>query len=106
MSTQGTAGRSEAELPVEQRPNPPPRGDLQGYDLDRTDGDRADAGDGKWNFHEELRRRNLEILLWTNLIFNPTLILWGIFDYFLAPASWRYFLSLRLAGVAVNTTAI
>ena len=40
--------------------------------------------------------------MWTNLIFNPTLVLWSIFDYYLVPESWSYFLSLRLAGVALN----
>lgn len=53
-------------------------------------------------FHEELRRRNLRILLWTNLIFNPTLLLWSVFDFYLIPEFWGYFLFLRVAGVVLN----
>jgi signal transduction histidine kinase len=61
---------------------------------------------GTARFHEELRRRNLRILLWTNLLFNPALLLWSVFDYYLVPEFWSYFLLLRVAGVVLNFTVL
>jgi len=53
-------------------------------------------------FHEELRERNWSVLLWTNLLFNPALLIWSVFDYYLVPDLWRSFLGLRIAGVVFN----
>jgi signal transduction histidine kinase len=54
-------------------------------------------------FHDELRQRNLPIVFWTAVIFNPTYLLWSVFDYFLAPDEWGFFLILRICGVAINS---
>ncbi len=57
-------------------------------------------------FHEELRNQNWKVLLWTNLLFNPALLIWSFFDYYLVPELWKYFLFLRLVGVALNFTVL
>ncbi len=106
MSTLGFDDRSGEVRLGEYRPDSLEHRALLGDGTAREDSGQLDASDGRDRFHEELRRRNLGILLWTNLIFNPTLLLWGVFDFFLAPDSWRYFVSLRLAGVAINTATM
>ncbi len=57
-------------------------------------------------FHEELRRTNLPLLFWTVAVFNVAYLAWGIFDYFLVPSHWRYFLTLRLIGTAANALIV
>ena len=54
-------------------------------------------------FHAELRQRNLPIVLWTTVVFNPTYLLWSVFDYFLAPATWGFFFTLRICAVAITS---
>ena len=53
-------------------------------------------------FHDELRRNNLRMVFWTATAFIPAYLAWTVFDFFLAPAHWRYFLALRLAAVVLN----
>jgi hypothetical protein len=58
-------------------------------------------------FHRELRRRNLRVVFWTAVIFNPVYLLWAAFNFFLAPESWGLFFILRLSAVVINSlTAI
>jgi len=54
-------------------------------------------------FHDELRQRNLPVVFWTAVVFNPVFLLWSVFDYFLAPDYWGIFLILRVCAVAINT---
>ena len=58
------------------------------------------------SFHEELRRTNLPLLFWTVAVFNVAYLAWGVFDYFLVPGHWRYFLTLRLIGTAANAVIV
>ena len=58
------------------------------------------------SFHEELRRTNLPLLFWTVAVFNVAYLAWGVFDYFLVPGHWRYFLTLRLIGTAANALIV
>lgn len=54
-------------------------------------------------FHAELRQSNLQVVFWTTAVFNPAYLLWSIFDYFLAPANWGFFLVLRISAVVINS---
>jgi signal transduction histidine kinase len=72
----------------------------------RYSSDTVTSPPSREGFHDELRRKNFQILVWTNLIFNPTLLVWSVFDYYLIPEYWGYFLVLRSAGVAVNFAAL
>jgi signal transduction histidine kinase len=53
-------------------------------------------------FHAELRARNLPNLVLSVWVFNAIYLGWTLFDYSLAPDRWRFFLALRLTGVALN----
>jgi signal transduction histidine kinase len=57
-------------------------------------------------FHEELRRKNQPLLLWSVVVFNIAYVSWTVFDFFLAPAHWRYFLALRIIGALLNTLVV
>ena len=57
-------------------------------------------------FHEELRATNLPVLFWTVAVGDAVYLAWGIFDYFLVPAHWRYFLALRLIGAAAHALIV
>lgn len=57
-------------------------------------------------FHEELRRRNLQILFFSACIFNPAYVAWSLFDWFLAREHWGTFLVLRLTAVTINTAIV
>ncbi len=57
-------------------------------------------------FHAELRRRNLRILFWSAVIFNPLYVAWTILDSILVPAHWGTFLVLRLVAAAINTAVV
>ena len=57
-------------------------------------------------FHEELRKQNWTVLVWTNILFNPALLVWSFFDYYLVPDLWKHFLILRIIGVAFNFTVL
>jgi signal transduction histidine kinase len=54
-------------------------------------------------FHEELRRKNLPILLWSACVFNAAYLAWTGFDYVLAPDLWRRFFLFRLSASGINT---
>ena len=54
------------------------------------------------DFHEELRRRNLPLLIWTAVIFNPVYLAWSGFDRLLVPEQWIHFFWLRLAVFVIN----
>ena len=56
--------------------------------------------------HEELRRTNLSVLFWTVAVGGPVYLAWGVFDYFLVPGHWRYFLTLRLIGTAASALIV
>jgi signal transduction histidine kinase len=53
-------------------------------------------------FHEELRRSNLPLLFWTVAVFNVAYLGWGVFDYFLVPGRFWYFLALRALAAVLN----
>ncbi|MFV2071447.1 MAG: ATP-binding protein [Thermoanaerobaculales bacterium] len=54
-------------------------------------------------FHEELQRRNRPILLWTAIVVTSLYVAWTVFDFFLVPELWFYFLLLRLTAAGINT---
>ncbi len=53
-------------------------------------------------FAGELRQLNYTIFLRTVMVFSPFYVLWGVFDYFLAPATWRILLTIRVASVVLG----
>jgi signal transduction histidine kinase len=55
-------------------------------------------------FHEELRRKNRSVFLWSAAVFNTAQLAWVGFDYVFAPEHWHEFLLLRLALFVVNGT--
>ncbi len=57
-------------------------------------------------FHEELRRKNLPLLVWSVVVFNIAYLTWTVFDFYLAPVHWRYFLALRILGALLNTLIV
>ena len=57
-------------------------------------------------FHAELRRRNLRILFWSAVIFNPLYVAWTVLDSILVPAHWGTFLALRIVAAAINTAVV
>jgi signal transduction histidine kinase len=57
-------------------------------------------------FHEELRRSNLPLLFWTVAVFNVAYLAWGVFDYFLVPERFWYFLSLRVVATLLNAITV
>lgn len=57
-------------------------------------------------FHEELRNQNWKVLIWTNFLFNPALLIWSFFDYYLVPELWKQFLVFRIVGVVFNFTVL
>jgi len=105
--------RGNAAAAVEEVPTSQPL--LSGVDLAEPDVEAELAtpvlprGRVKINvesFHEELRRTNLPLLFWTVAVFNVAYLAWGVFDYFLVPDHWRYFLTLRLIGTAANAVIV
>jgi len=105
--------RGDAAAAVEEVPTSQPL--LSGVDLAEPDVEAELAtsvlprGRVKINvesFHEELRRTNLPLLFWTVAVFNVAYLAWGVFDYFLVPGHWRYFLTLRLIGTAANALIV
>jgi len=80
-----------------------------GIDLTPTADAIADArsdpeiGSNSRGFHDELRQSNLQVVFWTTVVFNPAFLLWSIFDYFLAPDTWEFFLILRICAVVINS---
>ena len=54
-------------------------------------------------FHDELQRRNRPILLWTAIVVTSLYLVWTVFDFFLVPELWFYFLLLRLTAAGINT---
>jgi signal transduction histidine kinase len=54
-------------------------------------------------FHAELRRKNLPILLWSTVVFNAVYVGWTVFDHVLAPDHAGWFLVLRLVAAGLNT---
>ncbi len=90
----------DSQLPAESNPGIDP-----GSAVDAVTGGREAPGtetDLK-GFHAELRQRNLPIVLWTTVVFNPTYLLWSVFDYFLSPATWGFFLILRVCAVVITS---
>ncbi len=77
---------------------PPPTEPLPASDARR----RAPASTIR-AFHDELRRDNLRVVFWTATVFIPAYLAWTVFDFLLAPAHWRFFLSLRLGAAVLNT---
>lgn len=72
---------------------------------DPTAPDDGDAFDDR-ALDDELRGRNLPMLLWTAVVFNTAYVAWAFFDYILIPAQWSQFLVLRVIAVAVNTAIV
>ena len=58
------------------------------------------------SFEEELRARNLQILTWGAALFNVIYLAWTVFDRFLAPEHWGFFLILRLASVVISSAVV
>ena len=52
-------------------------------------------------FTDELRARNLPVLRWTAIVFNPVYLLWGFIDHALVPHHATTFLVLRSICVAI-----
>jgi signal transduction histidine kinase len=78
-----------------------------GHPLDKrvsaTSGVLAQAPtSGLGEFHRELRELNYTIFARTVAVFAPFYLLWGVFDYYLAPDSWRMLLAIRLASVVLG----
>jgi len=69
-------------------------------------GASLDEAAGVAGFHEELRRRNVPILIWSAAIFIPAYVAWTVFDWFLAREHWASFLALRLSAAAINTAIV
>ena len=57
---------------------------------------------GRSEFYAELRHLNYTIFVRTVMVFAPFYLLWGVFDYFLEPSTWRILLSIRCASVLLG----
>ncbi|MCU0305687.1 MAG: ATP-binding protein [Thermoanaerobaculales bacterium] len=57
-------------------------------------------------FHNELRKRNLPMLVRTVAVFNVLYLGWGLFDYALVPDLWLRFVLLRVVAVAITTATV
>ena len=67
---------------------------------------RLRIGPHRRRFHAELRRRNLRVLFWSAVIFNPLYVGWTVLDSILVPDHWGAFLALRLVAAAINTAVV
>ncbi|NOY27419.1 MAG: response regulator, partial [Oligoflexia bacterium] len=59
--------------------------------------------DARTRFHEELRQRNVQVFLWSTLIFDLAYVGWAALDRLLVPQHWLYFLGIRLSVAVLGT---
>jgi signal transduction histidine kinase len=50
-------------------------------------------------FYGELQQLNYTIFVRTVMVFAPFYVMWGLFDYYLAPETWPILLTIRLISV-------
>ena len=77
------------------------------HPLDRrvtaNEGTRAPMrSDRLLEFYGELQQLNYTIFVRTVMVFAPFYVLWGVFDYYLAPGTWLTLLGIRLASVLLG----
>lgn len=75
---------------------------LTATDADGLSGKYSGQDGGVGEFYAELRTLNHSIFVRTVLVFAPVYLLWGVFDYYLSPGTWRALLALRFISVALG----